>query len=378
MNLTRMKPATYVLSAFVAGALLAACSSSGTQSATPSSGLGMNSSAVHFPSQLARTDPGRMYLGVKWRTPPAHRAYHKSFISPDAAGSPRLLFSADAGRGVVNVFRMSNQRTMDYKGAITGPQDGVSFELPQGECGDNKGNIYVADTYARKVYAFTRTGTTAFATYDTTHYGYPASCAWSNGTLAVTLYVNDGGGDGFVLLYTSASQTPTELSASNIANYYFGGYDSNGDLWVDGTDSTGHFALAGCSSSACFPISISGGTIHFPGAVQWDRVRSQWIVFDQFCNNTQSSCSYPVSGSGDLGTQTLYLASDGGLACDIVQGVIGADEGNRFVAGGDSDTCGDAESSADRWVYPTGGVPTNSTTFAIVDPSGAAISNKNK
>jgi len=378
MNFIRTKSATYVLSAFVAAAFLAACSSGGTQPASPSSGLGMSSSASHHPGSLGRSGPGHMYLGVKWRTPKQHN-HVKSWISPDVMNSPRLLFASDAGAKVVNVFRMT-KTTLDFKGALAGPDPGTSFEFPQGECGDSHGNIYVADTDARKVYAFTRTGTSAFATYDTTDWGHPASCAWdpSTGTLAVTLLTDDGGGNGAVLLYSSASQTPTEVFNPDQAAYWFAGYSPSGDLWVDGTDSAGNFILSFCSTSGCSTIPTSGGTIFFPGAVQFDRVRGAWVVFDQQYEGAQSSCSYVVSGSGALSNRVDYFAHNGQEACDVVQAVIGADEGNRFVAGGDADTCGDSSASVNRWAYPSGGLPTVHSVDGIDDPAGSAISNKNK
>jgi len=378
MNFIRTKSATYVLSAFVAAAFLAACSSGGTQPASPSSGLGMSSSASHHPGSLGRSGPGHMYLGVKWRTP-KQRNHVKSWISPDVMNSPRLLFAADAGNQVVNIFRMTNH-SMDYKGALAGPDPGTRFEYPQGECGDSRGNIYVADTEAQKVYAFTRTGTSAFATYDTAAFGHPASCAWdpSTGNLAVTLLSDTGGGDGAVLIYSSASQAPTEISNPGQAAYYFAGYSPSGDLWEDGFDSSGNFVVAFCGASSCTTIPISGGTIFYPGAVQFDRVRGEWVVFDQQCNGAQSSCSYVVAGSGALSNRVDYFAHNGSEACDVVQAVIGADNGNLFAAGGDADTCGNSSASVDRWAYPAGGVPTTHSSEQIIDPSGSAISNKNK
>jgi len=378
MNLIRTKSAAYVLSASIAAVLLAACSSGGTQPASPSSGLGMSSSASHLPGHLVRSGPGHLYLGVKWRTP-MHRNHSKSWISPDVMNSPRLLFSADAGAKVVNIFRMS-KTSMDFKGALAGPEDGTPFELPQGECGDSHGNIYVVDTDAQKVYGFTRTGTSAFETFDTVDWGHPASCAVDpcSGTLAVTLLTDDGGGNGAVLLYSAASQTPTEIFNPDMANYFFAGYSPSGDLWVDGLDASGNFILSFCGASSCTTIPTSGGTITYPGAVQFDRVRGQWVVFDQQCNGAQSSCSYVVAGSGALSNRVDYFAHNGQEACDVVQAVIGADEGNRIVAGGDADTCGDATPSVNRWAYPAGGVPTTHSSLGIDDPSGSAISNKNK
>jgi len=44
--------------------------------------------------------------------------------------------------------------------------------------------------------------------------------------------------------------------------------------------------------------------------------------------------------------------------------------------GGDYDYCGSVPSSENRWLFPAGGVPTNSVEDGLVTPIGAAISVK--
>jgi hypothetical protein len=364
MNITRS--ATSALVAFAAAALLAACSSAGTQLTSPGSGVGVNPSASHVVGPMGlHGDPGRFYLGVKWM--PQHRDHRKSWVDGKPQLLPRLLFAADAGTGDVCVMRLPQ---MILKGCITG------FELPQGMCSDTKGNIYVADTQAQEIYVYSRAMKPVTTIQDT--YGFPASCAINptNNAIAVTNYEDVGsGGVGSVLLYSSPSSSPTQIRNPDGETYAFAGYDTSGDLWVDGTDTSGNFLLSFCGASSCSTITLSGGAIYQAGAVQWDNVRNTWVVFDQYCNNTQSSCSYPVSSSGTLGSPTTYLNFRGTLACDIVQGLIAAN-GKKYVAGGDNEYCGYADSTFSRWAYTGGGKPTDYETVGVDDPAGVAISTK--
>jgi hypothetical protein len=269
---------------------------------------------------------------------------------------------------------------MTQAGKITG------FVNPEGECSDRNGNIYIADEGAENVYKYSRQGS-LISVYNDSAYGLPWSCAVdpSTGNVAVTNVFSPGGGMGNVAIFSSPSSTPTILQNPGQFVYTFAGYDPSGNLWVDGLDSTlSNFILSYCGASSCSTIPISNGTIYGPGAVQWDRVRSTWVVFDADCNNVQSACSYPVnivSSSGELGTATYYLNDKGtDIACDIPQGVVAADHGNRYAAGGDEETaCGGGPNVFARWAYPGGGLPTNHTIFNdFTTPSGAAISNKNK
>jgi hypothetical protein len=364
MNLIRTKTATYAVSAFVAAALLAACSSGGTQPASPSSGAGMNSSASHV----------RGLLGLAmWARNHHHQPdQRKTWISPDVQNAPRLLFAGDAGTGDVYILRMPD---MSERGRITG------FLTPLGMCGDSNGNIYIADEVAGKVYKYSRAGL-ELEVYNDGAYGFPVSCAVNpkNGEVAITNGFGPTGGQGNVAVFSSPSGPVTVLTNSSQYYYTFDGYDPSGDLWVDGYTTSLSFILSGCGASSCSTIPTSGGTIYQAGAVQWDRVRDTWVVFDPQCDDQDSACSYPVSGSGALGSPTTYLTYDGQLVCDMEQGLVAADHGNRYVAGSDLSDCDAAKSTFNRWAYTAGGVPTNHTIPALelVAPSGVAISNKNK
>ena len=175
-----------------------------------------------------------------------------------------------------------------------------------------------------------------------------------------------------MLIYTESLVSPTQLRNPDQRFYYFAGYDGHGNLWVDGLTANRSFILSVCGPSTCSTLPTSGGTIYFPGNVQWDGARRTWVVFDQLCNNTNAACSYPVSESGALGSPTTYTAYNGKPVCDLIQGVIAAN-GKRYVAGGDNNYC-TYSNSFERWAYPGGGTPTHYTTSYAQQPVGAAIS----
>ncbi len=358
------RSASYALGVLAAAALLAGCSSSGgSQSGfAPGAGAGASGNHVSVP-QVRHHGLADTYVSVK----PAqvHPDHHKSWVSPDAKLAPRLYFASDSGTDDVYIFTMPG---MALKGTLTG------FSEPQGECADTKGNIYIANTGTEQVLEYSRTGT-LLNTYSDS-YGYPVGCAINpmNGDLAVADIFGFSGA-GQVLVYSSPSSSPTVLSNPNQYYYYFDGYDKSGDLWVSGKDESGSYMVSDCGASSCSTVSLSGGTIYFPGAVQWDGTSGNWVLFDQLCNDSEAACSYPVSASGVLGSPTIYENYNGTSACDIVQGVIAANM-HKYVAGGDYEYCGNASTSVNRWAYPAGGKPTNYSTSSISEPIGAAISTK--
>lgn len=352
------RSATYAVGVVVAAALLAGCSSSGSPSSGLAPSAGMNSNHVGSPLNLKST-----FIGVK-QVGNIHTNHHKSWVSPDAARAPRLYFASDYGSNTVDIYTMPG---MAMKGQLTG------FSGPQGECADTHGNIWIANTNTLQVFEYSRTGTLLNTINDS--YGYPAGCAVdpATGNLAVTNIIGVSGA-GQVLVYTSPSSSPTVLTNPSQYEYFFAGYGPGSSLWVDGRTSSGAYIMSGCGASSCSTIPLSGGTIYFPGAVQWDGVRGTWVAFDQLCGNAAASCSYPVSASGVLGAATTYSNYNSGAVCDMVQGVIAAN-GKNYVAGGDYEYCGTANTTVNRFAYPAGGNPTNNSQ-TIVEPIGAAISTK--
>jgi hypothetical protein len=357
------RPARRALLACAAVALLAACSSGSQQS-----------------SALAPTAPNAAKHGMLPPAPAAksvseiHPNLHKSWISPDAKRAPRLLFISDYGGDDVDIFTMPD---MALKGTLTG------FSSPEGECTDTSGNIWIANTGAQELQQYTRTGTLLQTLSDTGE--YPAACAINraNNDMAVANIENSSGGPGNITVFTNSSGTGTVYTNPSIAQYFFVGYDPNGNLFFDGTNesrTSSYFAELPSGSSTTRTISLSGGSLYLAGFIQWYKTGNYIALGDQECNGTVgTSCVYwvVVSGSSGTITATTPLSNyQGGQVCDLVQGVI-AGNGERYLAGPDYESCGLTASTAYRWPYEAGGAPTHYNDSAgFVEPIGAAISTK--
>jgi hypothetical protein len=344
---------TYALSALAAAAISAGCSAANdfTQRGITPAGARERLDAFAGVGPLGALHPDR----------------RKSWISPDAKGKRQLLFASDSGLGEIDIYSLPN---MKLKGQLTG------FNVPQGMCSDKHGNVYVAQTNATEVDEYSHAGSLVARYPD--NYGLPIGCAVdpATGNLAVTDIVNDGSGPGQVQIFSNPSSQPKILTNPSEYFYYFVGYGPHSSLWVSGTNASGFYMLSQCGASSCTTINLKGGTLYFPGAVEWDNSRSTWVAFDQLCNNTPSACSYPVSARGVLGSPTTYKNYQGGSDCDLIQGAIV--DRDEHVVGSDYEYCGAASSTFDRWGYPSGRKPTNDATLPSSNsvPNGIAISTK--
>lgn len=369
--------ASRALCAAAAAAMLAACSgggsaplalapaTAGSSAAKTGSGAPMGQAGI-----VNKMDRKNHWLSM--RAPKVHRDHKKSWMSPDVQGAPRLLFVSDAATGDVNVFTMPG---MALKGQLTG------FYQPQGECSNYKtGNIWVVDTGALSAYQFTRTGTLVSTV--TATQGFPVGCAVNpvNGDVALTdIYGFEGAGG--VEIFPGGSGSPTFVQNAGQYEYYFDGYDPSGNLYTDGWSPSFTFTVSEIpfGSNAASTINLAGGQIYFPGMVQWYGPGSYLAIGDQNCNGGfAGACIYPATISGStatLGNPTVLSAYNGANTCDVVQAVISPQQ--KYVAGGDAQGCGYANTSADRWAYPAGSLPTNYYNgSSLVYPIGAAISNK--
>jgi hypothetical protein len=302
-----------------------------------------------------------------------HPDRSKSWISPDVAGAPRLLFIADYGTDAVDIFTMPG---LSLKGTITG------FTSPEGECSDGNGNIWIANAGASELLLYSRTGTLlrTLSVPDE----FPASCAYnkSTGDLAVGDIESSTGGPGNVEIFKNATGTGTPYTNSSIYLYFFVGWDNNGNLFFDGTNegkTASYLAELPSGSSSTTLLTISGGTLYLSGFIQWYNVGNYLALGDQECGGAAAACIYwvTVSGSTATITATTTLSNyEGGAVCDLAQGVIAAN-GERYVAGADYESCDYTPITANRWPYEAGGTPTNyNNTATFSFPIGAAVSTK--
>ncbi len=232
---------------------------------------------------------------------------------------------------------------------------------PDGICSDKKGDIWVANNLAADVVEYKHGGTSPKATLSDPNV-YPVGCSVDpmTGNLAVTNIFTTSGGQGSVAVYAGAAGTPTLYQDANIYDAYFCGYDNSGNLFVDGRDSLGTFHLAELKKggSALTDITLSGGTIYFPGNIRWDG--TYVAVGDQEYGNTAASAIYQTTGAGGTIVGTTPLTG----AVDVVGFSI-----QKGAAIGPDATLADVG----LYKYPAGGSPTNTLT-GFTAPYGSAVS----
>ncbi|HZV76529.1 MAG TPA: hypothetical protein VFF63_02080 [Candidatus Babeliales bacterium] len=296
-------------------------------------------------------------IAVSGSTVMTRADHRRSWMSPGAKHG-NLLYVSDAGTFDVRVYRYPS---LAPAGTLTG------FDRPEGLCSDGRGNVWVTNTLSYDILEFAHGGTSPVATL-VDPVGYPAGCAVdsSSGNLAVTnLY--DFSGTGSVIVYHNAGGTPTPYANSAFYEYYFDGYDGKGNLYVDGRTISGAYVIAVLArgSSSLSLVSVTGGTIYFPGTVATHG--STLVLGDQQCKNSATSCLYATSVSGKTAriTATIPLAT----ACDVAQAWVGP----SAVAGGDYEYCGSGKSGVDIWRYPAGGKPVASKS-GLQMPVGATLS----
>lgn len=338
-----------VLGATALVAILAGCS--GGAPSQPSS----STQAAPDAARLLHPATNPQWVLNRLRGAPADVAIGRSRMSPGAKNSG-LLYIANTHASSVNVYSYSKWNAV---GELLG------FTLPYTMCVDAAQNVYVTDFSGKRVIEYAHGAITSTRTL-ADHQGTPVACAidLKTGDLAVSNFMGPSGGTGNVIVYRGAKGTPTEYAAKNLSDYFFVGYDANGNLFVDGEGSASDVLLAELpNGKSAFKAIHMNVTLGFPGGVAWD---GEFLaVADQ-----QANTIYQFKVSRSKATmQGSTVLSD---ATDVFQfwltgsspkhpqatAVIGADFG---------------ASAADKWDYPAGGTPLKTIT-GLDNPEGAAIS----
>jgi hypothetical protein len=278
------------------------------------------------------------------------------------------VFVSDPGTSQVYVYDLPKLALVEI---VTG------FSQPQGECSDNKGDVWVTDGKAKAIYKLLHSGKIVGKLSDT--YGYPDGCTWNpkTGNLAVMNLLGTNSASGAVLVYHQASGTPNLYYNPKQYYYNFASYDGSGNLFFDGRNTEGKFVLSELAVNAgqAKTISVSGGRIYNPGMVEWDAASRELIVGDQNCENKTQSCIYRMTIAANRGTingQTLLENASGGQVCDLIQGALW----KKTVVGSNFNYCGSGPSSTNVWPYPAGGLPNSANHKNVSQPFGAAISSE--
>jgi hypothetical protein len=260
------------------------------------------------------------------------------------AGSSALLYVADSGKNDVYVYSFPDGKLM---GTLTG------FDVPQGECVDGTGNVWITNQSASEIREYAHGGTKPIAILKDPD-EYPDSCAVDpkTGDLAVTNGFSASGA-GSIGIYAGAQGSPTKHTDSAMREYSFVTYSDSGDLFVDGVDAHGHFALAKLPKGASKFVNITLTRVRRPGALAWDSTELAVGDADPFrkgfriyhlIDGKPSGHTQLNDGCGALGDFALY--GDSVVALDP--------------------SC----QTAGVFNYPGGGSPTQEIKLA---PKGAAV-----
>jgi hypothetical protein len=331
----------YAVSVFAAAGILAGCTSNALQS-TPA-----NPSAFN-----ANFKNGHMAPLTAMHAVAAGISNRANWINPDKKKKKSsLLYISDYGAGVIYFYNYTPGKIGTEAGSIS---SGISG--PQGLCSDKKGDVYITNTNESTVLEYAHGSTTLKNTLDSSGQ-YPVGCAVSSkGNLAVTNIESTEGAEGNLLVFTKAKGTPASYTCGNLYRYFFPTYDKKGDLFVDGEDSSGAFAMCELPSGSKTMENLTvSSPAEFPGGVSWDGTYVD--VNDQ---ESARLDQYSVSGTTLTlhGTVSLNGASD--VDQDTVSGgyVIGPDAGNAAV---------------ELWAYPAGGSIVDSQG-GFSEPIGSTVS----
>lgn len=277
-----------------------------------------------------------------------HPDHSPSWMAADAKKQD-LLYISDVGTYDVDVYSYPKGK---LKGRLTG------FGGPEGECVDAKGHVFIANFSLSNILEYAHGGTSPMATLSDPGY-YPVGCSVdpTTGNLAVTnLVTTSGVGQGNVVIYKDATGNPKAYGNPVISEMNFCGYDSAGNLFVDGSTSGGAFAFAELSSGGTSLKNVSlNESIGIPGGVQWDGThvavgdRATNVIYQFTISGTKGkeAGSAPLTGAAEV--NQFWIDGDK---------VIGSDPGRPNVG---------------FWNYPAGGSPTK-TLAGLNEPVGATIS----
>jgi hypothetical protein len=218
-------------------------------------------------------------------------------MSPGAKVQASLLYITNQGNGTATVYTYRNGGGLVLQGTLTG------FHQPAQPCVDKAGDVFIPDYLASTITEYAHGGKTPIAVL-ADPFGLPTGCSVDQitGNLAVAnLAASISGGQGNVLIYPNASGTPTKYTDSSIYSPEYCGYDSHGNLFIDGkmfNSRTVNLAELHRGGSSFTDLTLTGGSITFPGNVQWGG--KYLLVGDQgnqFASIPSSVNQVTVSGS---------------------------------------------------------------------------------
>jgi hypothetical protein len=251
------------------------------------------------------------------------------------------IFVSDARNNVVNIYNTSGKQLAQLTG----------FSQPQGLATDCKGNLYVADTNNSQILVYAPPYTKKPKALSDPGY-YPAGVSvltqGKNTFVAVSNICSAPSctQGGFIVFKNGKGQTP--IQSSLIYRVYFLAFDAKGNIYADGTNSSGSVVVGEIAKATTggktFTALTTNNSISFPGGVEVT-TKGKIAIDDQ---NAASVYTYNPPKNGSLGTpvSTTGLTGSG----DAVTFAFTQNNKDLWTA--------DAVNAASfEFAYPAGGSP---------------------
>jgi hypothetical protein len=332
-------------------AILAGCSS-GSQAlapAAPPASLSQSGMA----REVAQHHPSWVVPRFTRSTANARR----SGILRSAKSKAALLYVAYSG--AVNLYSWP---ALGSLGTLT------EYGQVYGICSDAKGDVYIPDDEAGKIYEYAHGGKKAIKTLDDS-YGEAQACSVDpvTGNLAVTNFVGPGSAAGNLLVYPGASGSPTMYTASGFDLYFFPAYDDKGNVFVNGNSgvgsATGLLAELPKGGSSLESITMNQ-TIGFVGGLMWD---GKYLAYGDQINNVIYQFTVSGTQATEEGATTLDDSDD--VFQFWVTGIKKGRQGTEIAA------ADYGSGAAEVYDYP-GGENDIASVTGLDGPEGVTISRK--
>lgn len=278
--------------------------------------------------------------------PDAAAVRRASWINPDAKKGSLLYVSGGSSYyGDVYIYTYP-------KGKLVGTIANLQF--PSGMCVDKKQDVFVTQLDGtREILEYKHGGTTPIATLQDSK-EFPIGCSVdpTTGNLAVANELGTYGG-GSVSIYIGAAGTGQgPYTDSAFHEIWFCGYDNQGNLFIDGVNTSDEFEFAELPKGTTQFTNIAlNQKFRWPGGIQWD---GKYVAV----GDREGGVIYQTNGAGGQVIGSTKLDGAGIVSQFFIDGktVIAPNNGTAMF-----------------FKYPKGGEPSK-TIDGISQPFGAVVS----
>jgi hypothetical protein len=213
------------------------------------------------------------------------------------------------------------------------------------QCSDVDGNVFItqwgSDSQGGKIVEYAHDGASPINTLTLPVFQKPQACSVDPTTGNVAAVAITAGGPDNISIWVGGQGNPQTYSDSLFENYGYCAYDNDGNLYIDGTDTSGRFIVATLrKGSSTFTTLSLKPQIDYGFDLQW---RGKYLVIGAL------GLVYQVQLSGSSGkvVRTIHLRKD-----RVTQFWI---EGHLLAAAVPVKGRGHGPKVVALWRYPQGG-----------------------